>query len=65
MPTSVPTALATPPESHRWRRRSYHRHTFDANGNSRPTSGCVSLGNDNLIFVLQRLVPGQAYFVVR
>jgi peptidoglycan hydrolase-like protein with peptidoglycan-binding domain/L,D-peptidoglycan transpeptidase YkuD (ErfK/YbiS/YcfS/YnhG family) len=42
-----------------------HRHTFDANGNARPTSGCVSLGNDNLIFVLQRLVPGQAYFVIR
>ncbi len=42
-----------------------HRHTFDADGNSRPTSGCVSLGNDNLIFVLQRLVPGQAYFVIR
>lgn len=42
-----------------------HRHTYDANGNSRPTSGCVSLANDNLIFVLQRLVPGEAYFVIR
>jgi peptidoglycan hydrolase-like protein with peptidoglycan-binding domain len=42
-----------------------HRHSFDAAGNSRPTSGCVSLGNSNLIYVLQRVVPGQAYFVIR
>jgi peptidoglycan hydrolase-like protein with peptidoglycan-binding domain len=42
-----------------------HRNSLDAAGNSRPTSGCVSLGNANLIFVLQRLVPGQAYFVIR
>jgi len=42
-----------------------HRHSYDAGGNSRPTSGCVSLGNDNLIYVLQRLLPGQAYFVIR
>jgi peptidoglycan hydrolase-like protein with peptidoglycan-binding domain/L,D-peptidoglycan transpeptidase YkuD (ErfK/YbiS/YcfS/YnhG family) len=42
-----------------------HRNSIDAAGNSRPTSGCVSLGNANLIFVLQRLVPGQAYFVIR
>ena len=42
-----------------------HRHSYDAAGNSRPTSGCVSLNNDNLIHVLQRLVPGQAYFVIR
>jgi peptidoglycan hydrolase-like protein with peptidoglycan-binding domain len=42
-----------------------HRHSFDAAGNSKPTSGCVSLGNTNLIYVLQRLVPGQAYFVIR
>lgn len=42
-----------------------HRHSFDASGNSRPTSGCVSLGNDNLIYVLQQLRPGQAYFVIQ
>lgn len=42
-----------------------HRHSFDAAGNSKPTSGCVSLGNDNLIFVLQRLKPGEAYFVIQ
>jgi L,D-peptidoglycan transpeptidase YkuD (ErfK/YbiS/YcfS/YnhG family) len=42
-----------------------HRHSFDAAGNSRPTSGCVSLNTTNLIYVLQRLVPGQAYFVIR
>jgi peptidoglycan hydrolase-like protein with peptidoglycan-binding domain len=42
-----------------------HRHSYDGAGNSRPTSGCVSLNNANLIYVLQRLVPGQAYFVIR
>ena len=42
-----------------------HRHSYDAAGNSRPTSGCVSLNTDNLIYVLQRLIPGQAYFVIR
>ena len=42
-----------------------HRHSYDAAGNSRATSGCVSLNNTNLIYVLQRLVPGQAYFVIR
>jgi L,D-peptidoglycan transpeptidase YkuD (ErfK/YbiS/YcfS/YnhG family) len=42
-----------------------HRHSYDASGNSRPTAGCVSLNNDNLIYVLQRLAPGQAYFVIR
>ena len=42
-----------------------HRHSYDAAGNSRATSGCVSLNNSNLIYVLQRLVPGQAYFVIR
>jgi L,D-peptidoglycan transpeptidase YkuD (ErfK/YbiS/YcfS/YnhG family) len=42
-----------------------HRTTYDGAGNSRPTSGCVSLGNDDLIYVLQRLVPGQAWFVIR
>jgi peptidoglycan hydrolase-like protein with peptidoglycan-binding domain len=42
-----------------------HRHSYDGAGNSRATSGCVSLNNANLIYVLQRLVPGQAYFVIR
>ncbi len=42
-----------------------HRHSFDADGNSRATAGCVSLSNDSLVYVLQRLVPGQAYFVIR
>ena len=34
-------------------------------GNAKPTAGCVSLNAANLAFVLQRLVPGQAYFVIR
>ena len=34
-----------------------HRHSYDANGNSKPTSGCVSLNNTDLIYVLQRLRP--------
>jgi L,D-peptidoglycan transpeptidase YkuD (ErfK/YbiS/YcfS/YnhG family) len=42
-----------------------HRHSYDVAGNSRPTSGCVSVNNANLIYVLERLVPGQAYFVIR
>jgi peptidoglycan hydrolase-like protein with peptidoglycan-binding domain len=42
-----------------------HRHSYDAAGNTRPTSGCVSLNNASMIYVLQRLVPGQAYFVIR
>ena len=42
-----------------------HRHSYDAAGNSKATAGCVSLNADNLAFVLQRLVPGQAYFVIR
>ena len=42
-----------------------HRHSYDANGNIRPTAGCVSLGNNDLISVLQQLRPGQAYFVIR
>jgi L,D-peptidoglycan transpeptidase YkuD (ErfK/YbiS/YcfS/YnhG family) len=42
-----------------------HRHSFDANGNSRPTSGCVSLNAGNLATVLTRLVPGEAWFVIR
>ncbi len=42
-----------------------HRHSYDAGGNARATSGCVSLSNDNLIYVLQRLRPGQAFFVIK
>ena len=42
-----------------------HRHSYDANGNARPTSGCVSLNADNLARVLTRLVPGEAWFVIR
>jgi LysM repeat protein/L,D-peptidoglycan transpeptidase YkuD (ErfK/YbiS/YcfS/YnhG family) len=42
-----------------------HRHSYDSAGNSRPTSGCVSLNTDDLVAVLQQLVPGQAYFVIR
>ena len=42
-----------------------HHTSYDANGNSKPTSGCVSLNNTDLIYVLQRLRPGQAYFVIR
>jgi L,D-peptidoglycan transpeptidase YkuD (ErfK/YbiS/YcfS/YnhG family) len=42
-----------------------HRHSYDADGNSKPTSGCVSLNAGNLAKVLTRLVPGQAYFVIR
>jgi L,D-peptidoglycan transpeptidase YkuD (ErfK/YbiS/YcfS/YnhG family) len=41
-----------------------HRHSYDGAGGSRPTSGCVSLGDDDLTYVLQSLVPGQAYFVI-
>lgn len=42
-----------------------HRHSYDAAGNTKPTSGCVSLNANNLAFVLSRLVPGEAYFVIR
>jgi L,D-peptidoglycan transpeptidase YkuD (ErfK/YbiS/YcfS/YnhG family) len=42
-----------------------HRHSYDAAGTAKPTAGCVSLNSANLAFVLQRLVPGQAYFVIR
>jgi L,D-peptidoglycan transpeptidase YkuD (ErfK/YbiS/YcfS/YnhG family) len=42
-----------------------HRHSYDAGGASRPTSGCVSLSAGDLAFVLQRLVPGRTWFVIR
>jgi L,D-peptidoglycan transpeptidase YkuD (ErfK/YbiS/YcfS/YnhG family) len=42
-----------------------HRNSVDGAGNSKPTSGCVSLAAGDLAAVLTRLVPGQAYFVIR
>ena len=42
-----------------------HRNSVDGAGNSKPTSGCVSLAKDDLARVLTQLVPGQAYFVIR
>lgn len=42
-----------------------HRHSYDAAGTSRPTSGCVSLAAGNLATVLTQLVPGEAWFVIR
>jgi L,D-peptidoglycan transpeptidase YkuD (ErfK/YbiS/YcfS/YnhG family) len=41
-----------------------HRFSYDAAGNSRPTSGCVSLAGDDLDAVLRALVPGEAWFVI-
>ncbi len=40
------------------------RFSYSANGNSKPTSGCVSLAGDDLDAVLRALVPGQAWFVI-
>jgi L,D-peptidoglycan transpeptidase YkuD (ErfK/YbiS/YcfS/YnhG family) len=42
-----------------------HQNSVDGAGNSKPTSGCVSLAKDDLARVLTQLVPGQAYFVIR
>ena len=42
-----------------------HRHSYDAAGASKPTSGCVSLAAGDLATVLTRLVPGEAFFVIR
>ena len=42
-----------------------HRHSYDGAGNSKPTSGCVSLNAANLATVITKLVPGEAYFVIR
>ena len=41
-----------------------HRFSYDAAGNSKPTSGCVSLAGDDLEAVLRTLVPGAAWFVI-
>lgn len=42
-----------------------HRHSYDAAGATKPTSGCISLAAGDLTRVLTRLVPGEAYFVIR
>lgn len=42
-----------------------HHFSFDANGGTRATSGCVSLGTTNLAAVLRHLRPGRAWFVIR
>jgi L,D-peptidoglycan transpeptidase YkuD (ErfK/YbiS/YcfS/YnhG family) len=42
-----------------------HRHSYNANGTTRATSGCVSLSTEDLARVLASLVPGEAYFVIR
>ena len=42
-----------------------HRHSYDGAGDTRPTSGCVSLDAADLAFVLTRIVPGEAWFVIR
>ncbi len=41
-----------------------HRFSYDAAGNSKPTSGCVSLAAADLDAVLRSLVPGEAWFVI-
>jgi L,D-peptidoglycan transpeptidase YkuD (ErfK/YbiS/YcfS/YnhG family) len=41
-----------------------HRFSYDAAGNAKPTSGCVSLAGLDLDAVLTALVPGQAWFVI-
>jgi L,D-peptidoglycan transpeptidase YkuD (ErfK/YbiS/YcfS/YnhG family) len=41
-----------------------HRFSYDAAGNSKPTSGCVSLAGPDLDAILTALVPGQAWFVI-
>jgi L,D-peptidoglycan transpeptidase YkuD (ErfK/YbiS/YcfS/YnhG family) len=41
-----------------------HRFSFDSAGNTKATAGCVSLGATDLDFVLARIVPGQAVFVI-
>jgi L,D-peptidoglycan transpeptidase YkuD (ErfK/YbiS/YcfS/YnhG family) len=42
-----------------------HRHSYESTGATRATSGCVSLAAGDLAFVLQRLVPGRTWFVIR
>lgn len=43
-----------------------HRHSsYDRAGSTKSTSGCVSLRAGDLAFVLTRIVPGEASFVIR
>ena len=42
-----------------------HRHSYDGVGGTKATSGCVSLTAGDLTFVLTRIVPGEAWFVIR
>ena len=42
-----------------------HRHSYDGVGGTKATSGCVSLAAGDLAFVLTRIVPGEAWFVIR
>ncbi len=41
-----------------------HRFSYDAAGNTKPTSGCVSLAGADLDAILTALIPGQAWFVI-
>jgi L,D-peptidoglycan transpeptidase YkuD (ErfK/YbiS/YcfS/YnhG family) len=41
-----------------------HRHSYDWNGATRPTSGCVSLAGSDLDFVLRRLPLRGTFFVI-
>ena len=40
-----------------------HRHSYDSSGTSKPTSGCVSLGHDDLVAVLRSLRPGVVFAI--
>lgn len=40
-----------------------HRHSYDARGGSKPTSGCVSLAHGDLVSVLTRLRPGVLFAI--
>jgi len=40
-----------------------HRHSYDANGNSKPTAGCVSLAHANLVSVLRAMRPGVLFAI--
>lgn len=40
-----------------------HRYSYDGNGNSKPTSGCVSLNITNLQSVLRQMRPGVLFAV--
>jgi L,D-peptidoglycan transpeptidase YkuD (ErfK/YbiS/YcfS/YnhG family) len=42
-----------------------HRLSYNADGSTRATSGCVALAAEHLDTVLRALVPGQAWFVIR